>query len=249
MDCKSIEEEIVEYKVYKEKPYLNSDRDPLGITINGKSKEYIHAHDAIKKLIKKGKQYCINDTQMRILDVTNNKAMTNAIVEVSEEGGTKGNVELKIYIPSVHRKKGATIEMRKMSGFEYSHVKILKKIVTILLDGFISGEDPEQVLDNLKKGETKKTVSRVTSKPKLFTCEMCNWQTRFASALKSHRTRIHSNQEQFQCDVCIFKANTRLSLDDHIKKEHTRNKRMKSKLFAYLSYITKNNNIKIGFIL
>ena len=110
MDSQSIEEEIVEYKVYKEKPYLNSDRDPLGITINGKSKEYIHAHDSIKKLIKKGKQYSIDGAQIRILDVTNNKAMMNAIVEVSEEG-TKGNVELKIYIPSVHRKKGATIEM------------------------------------------------------------------------------------------------------------------------------------------
>ena len=29
MDSNGIEEEIVEYKVYKEKPYLNSDRDPL----------------------------------------------------------------------------------------------------------------------------------------------------------------------------------------------------------------------------
>ena len=77
-----IEEEIIEYKVYKEKPYLNSDRDPLGITINGKSKEYIHAHDTIKSLIKKGKEYSVDLTRMRILDATNNKAMLNVIIEV-----------------------------------------------------------------------------------------------------------------------------------------------------------------------
>ena len=33
-----IEEEVIEYKLYKEKHYLNSDRDPLGITLNGKVK-------------------------------------------------------------------------------------------------------------------------------------------------------------------------------------------------------------------
>ena len=49
--------EVVEYRVYKEKPYMNSDRDPFGITINGKTKEYLHAHDSIKGIIKKGKQF------------------------------------------------------------------------------------------------------------------------------------------------------------------------------------------------
>ena len=83
--------EIVKYKVYKEKPYLNSDRDPLGISINGKSKEYIHAHDNIKGLIKNGKQYSVDMTNLRILDVSNNKSLLNAIIEISEEKGTKGS--------------------------------------------------------------------------------------------------------------------------------------------------------------
>ena len=34
-----IKDEIVEYKVYKEKPYLNSAREPFGLTINGKTKD------------------------------------------------------------------------------------------------------------------------------------------------------------------------------------------------------------------
>ena len=100
------EEEVVEYKVYKEKPYLNSDRDPLGISLNGKTKEYIHAHESLKNVLKKGKQYSFDTGNMRILDVTYNKAMTNAIIEVSSLGETKGNVELKIHRPSVHKKKG-----------------------------------------------------------------------------------------------------------------------------------------------
>jgi hypothetical protein len=58
------EEEVVEYKVYKEKPYLNSDRDPLGISLNGKTKEYVHAHESIKNVLKKGKQYSFDAGNM-----------------------------------------------------------------------------------------------------------------------------------------------------------------------------------------
>ena len=68
-------EDVIEYKVYKEKPYLNSDRDPLGVSLNGKTKEYIHAHESIKNILKKGKQYFFDLGNVRILDVTHNKAM------------------------------------------------------------------------------------------------------------------------------------------------------------------------------
>ena len=44
-------------KVYKEKPYLNSNGDPFGLTINGKNKEYVHAHELIKGFLKKGKEF------------------------------------------------------------------------------------------------------------------------------------------------------------------------------------------------
>ena len=40
------------------------------------------------------------------MDVTVNKGMVNAIVEVSDKNGGKGNVELKIYNPSVKKKRG-----------------------------------------------------------------------------------------------------------------------------------------------
>ena len=168
---------------------------------------------------------------MRILDVTYNKAMTNAIIEVSSLGETKGNVELKIHRPSVHKKKGATIEMRKMSGFDYDHVLILRNIITSLLDLFIIGNDINQIIKSNKKVSSKKTVARVTSNPTLFTCDLCNWQTRFPSALKTHKTRIHSTghiqAKQFKCDVCVFTANGKPALDVHKETMHNGCKRSK----------------------
>ena len=206
-----IEEEVIEYKVYKEKPYLNSDRDPLGISLNGKSKEYIHAHGEVKNILKKGKQYSLLVGYMKILDVINNMANSNAIIEVDAEGEAKGNVELKIHAPSVHKKKGATIEIRKVSGFEYSQVLILRKIITCLLDNFIKGNDISDVVSNSEKLSSKSRISQVTSKPTLFTCDLCKWQTRFPSALKTHKTRIHQITERDQtkklaCGRCMFRT-------------------------------------------
>ena len=105
----SIMVEMVDYKVYKIKPYLNSDKEPFGLTINGKAKQYIHAHQTLKELMKKGKQLKGEEALLKILDVTNNKGMMNSIIEVSVKDGERGNVEMKIYNPSVHKKKGATI--------------------------------------------------------------------------------------------------------------------------------------------
>ena len=116
-----IQEEIVEYRVYKEKPYFNSAKEPFGLTINGKNKEYIKAHETIRELVKKGKTYQVDKGKMKILDATKNIAMLSAIVEVDVIGVAKGNVELKIYVPS--KKKGATLELRKISSFEYTHVE------------------------------------------------------------------------------------------------------------------------------
>ena len=168
----NIDENIVEYKVYKVKPYLNSDKDPFGLTINGKSKEYVHAHQTIKGLLKKAKQFKTDIGDMKVLDVTINAGMVNSIVEVVDNTVGKGNVELKIYNPSLNKKKGATMELRKMSSFEYTHVELLKSMLIIFLDGFIAGDDVNEVLKNFKKGSVPR--ARVTSKLRLFNCDQCN---------------------------------------------------------------------------
>ena len=167
-------QEIVDYKAYKIKPYLNSDKEPFSLTINGKSKEYLHAHETLKQLMKKGKEYTVEEGVIKILDVTNNKGQMNTIIEVSKSEGERDNVEVKIYAPSVQKKKGATIEMRKMSGFDYTQVEVLKGIITTFLDGFIAGVDANEVIKNSRKGFALKP--KVTSKPKFFNCDICNFQ-------------------------------------------------------------------------
>ena len=51
------DETVDEYKVYKEKPYKNSNGDPFGVTLNGKVKDYIQAHNKVRELMKKGRIY------------------------------------------------------------------------------------------------------------------------------------------------------------------------------------------------
>ena len=176
MENEVIQEEIVEYKVYKEKPYLNSAREPFGLTLNGRTKEYLKAHEALKGIIKKGKRYSVGKGIMKILDVTNNKAMVNAIIEISDNGVSKGNVELKVHNPSLTKKKGATLELRKMSSFDYENVEIVKTMITTILDGVIAGAEVTEVLKNLSNNVPLKNVAgKVTSKPKLFSCCICSF--------------------------------------------------------------------------
>ena len=127
-----------EFKVYKEKPYTNSNKEPFGITISSKSKAFITAHQNVKKMLRKGKVYQIDRNEIKVVDVTNNLGLFVSILEVGEVNEEKGNVEIKVHAPG---KKGATIELRKMSGFEYHYVELLKSMITAFIDGFISGED------------------------------------------------------------------------------------------------------------
>ena len=88
MDNEAVIQEVSvvrDYKVYKEKPYSNSEGELFGLTINGKTKEYLNAHDSIKCLMKRGKQLVVLEGKMKILDVTQNKAMIDVAVEVSKD--------------------------------------------------------------------------------------------------------------------------------------------------------------------
>ena len=187
-------EDKSEYKVYKEKPYFNSDKDPFGMTLNGKTKDYLRAHDVIKNLLVKNKKYFVGEERIKILDATHKKGMVIGIIEVAfKSGANNGNAELKVHNPSANKKKGATIELRKISGFEYEHVLRLKDILTKILDTIIAGDQLDKVIKNMKVEAAEKLARKITSKPKQFECEICNFKTKFSSALKSHMTRLHPN--------------------------------------------------------
>ena len=147
------------FKVYKEKPYLNSNGEPFGLTLNGKTKDYVAAHEHVKGLVIKGKAIDTVAGKIRFLDATHHKTMVNAIVEVVYSDVDKGNVELKVYNPSNNKKKGATMELRKSSDTEYIYVEKLRNVITSLLDSFLNIKDDEMDMKSNVEGG-------VSSKPK-----------------------------------------------------------------------------------
>ena len=85
------------YKVYTEKPYFNSDKDPFGVTLNGKTKDYLRGHEVIKNLIITGKKNFVEEERIRIVEATHKKGMVIGIIEVaSKSESDKGNAELKV---------------------------------------------------------------------------------------------------------------------------------------------------------
>ena len=139
-------------KCYKEKPYFNSNKEPFGLTLNGNSKDYINAHEIVKGSLKKGKEIKTPIGKIKILDATIKKGMVVAIVEVTMvRDGIRENAELKVHNPSVVKKKGATIEIRKILDFEYTFVENLKKVVSSFLDRIIDGEEVEGLGRNTNK--------------------------------------------------------------------------------------------------
>ena len=136
METEKREELITEYKVYREKKYLNSNKEPFGITIKGKSKEYLTAHGTLKGILVKKRVFETKLGGMKIVNVTNDRGLFVVIIEVKDQKNQKGHVELKLHASG---KKGATTELKKMSGVEYFYVELLKSMITMFLDGFIEG--------------------------------------------------------------------------------------------------------------
>ena len=107
-----------------------------------------------------------------------------------------------------------------MSGFEYDVVIKLKIIITTMLDGFIDGDDIDDIIEKSKN--TQKGIrSNVKSKCKLFSCESCNFQTKLGSVLKTHKARIHKQQSSFSCPFCDHKCKEKNELEEHKQVEHT----------------------------
>ena len=198
----------MEAKVYKENPYLNSNKEPFGLTIKGKTRAYISAHKNIQKQMIKNKEIVTSKGKFKITEVSQGKGMVNAIVEVkSEDLDDIGNVEIKVYDPSSDKKKGATIEMRKMSDSDYFFVEKLRDIITCILDKILLEDEPS----------TK--ISGSTKEKRYFICKVCEWETKFESALKGHKKRMHKEIQSSQCNKCIFKTTSNKHKEEIKKRQ------------------------------
>ena len=121
------------------------------------------------------------DVKLNVLDVKSLPVMKVAIVEVSKSDKSRGNVELKVYKPSVKKNKGASLEMRKLSGYDFEHVRVLRETIEHYLDDYIN-EDNAKLVD-MKVQDT------------IFRCVKCDWISKSEPALKSHITRIHDEKK------------------------------------------------------
>ena len=114
-------------KMYTVKEYLNSNKDPFGLTIKGKSKNFKEAQKTFQATIINGKTISTSEGKFKVSDFSHNRGIKNAILQFS-----KG-----VYDTNMDKKKGAAIEIRKTSGSEYEYVEKLKEAVTCILDKYL----------------------------------------------------------------------------------------------------------------
>ena len=198
-------------KAYVIATYPNSDEEPMGLTIKGNTREYICAHLNILNSIAKGKTFTVGNDKFKIAQASKKKGVVNCTVILNSENEDTGKADLKVYEPSKNKKKGATIEIRKISDFEFSYVEKLSQMIAFLLDQFLNEEE-------------RKKCSKAEGN---FVCDVCKLETKSEPALKRHKKRLHSNDEQSKnCiddltyEFCSFKTKSRATLVVHKRVNH-----------------------------
>ena len=216
-----------DYKCYKVKSYNNSEGDPFGVTLNGKTKDYIESHNKFREKIKKGSNYTVEcrdpvslinqKTKITFLNVVITKTVIDAIVEVTSQDGTRGNAQLKSYNPSQNKRKGATTELRKLSDYDYSQVELLKAIVTSIFDRLINGDTLNNIFEDYKTDFDPKFVS--STEGLSFSCDLCNYKTKYKPGLKMHKTKMHLKNPN-KCNDCDFVSFFKAELKEHLVSKH-----------------------------
>ena len=236
-------EDLNEFKLYKIKYYSNSDGDHMGLTIKGKANTHIESHKKIIEIMDrlpktKEKENTFGDSKIKVIEkLPKTPSLLTIKLQVTAPDNSVGIAELKLHKPA---KKGATIEIRKISDDTFDSVENLKDVIEKLLVILDSGETVSKILLAAKGKGT------LSSQPllKIISCDQCNWQTKTRPALKAHMTRLHSVMDnktkstQSKCDMCDF-ASSSVKLEDHRKKFHL--VKLKTKVHSNLK---RNRSVK-----
>ena len=113
-----------ESKLYRIASFSNSDGEPFGLTIKGKGK-HIDAHSKVMETINrlpKDKATTFGEVKLTMTDKVKTSTVLNAKVTITTVDKLESQVEIKIHKPSDKRHK-ATIEIRKLTGYEYDALK------------------------------------------------------------------------------------------------------------------------------
>ena len=194
-----------ETKLYKVSNFPNTDGEPFGLTIKGKGK-HIDAHNKVMDTINrlpKDKITTFGNVKLTVTDKVKTSNTLNAKVTLTTSD-SEGQVEIKIHKPSDRRHK-ATIEIRKLTGFEFDTVEKVKDLITTMLDDFTSGDTVSKVL--LKAKNRVKPYTPIVKQPslsiKLLSCNDCNFKAKTMVLLKNHIQNTHTTTKN-KCDVCGF---------------------------------------------
>ena len=202
-----------------------SEGEYMGLTIKGKRKPYIDSHVELKSMLIQGEEIITCHGKFKINELKKHGSMLTTIVHIESENGVKGKAELKVYAPSKSKNKGATIEIRKLSGDDFSNVESLREMILSILDDLLKKKNSSDI----------PVISSIKSNPKPFKCNHCDWESRFASHLKKHMERFHADsvskfssinvskkrqKDEIDCNKCdtVFKSNVDLS--EHMNKIH-----------------------------
>ena len=161
----------METEDFKVNSYPEDDPEPQGLTIKGKSKPYLKAYNSLKLMMKKGLVYHIGGRKIYVKDVdVKFKGGVNVEIEITTKNGKAGKAKLTIYKKG--KKPTATIQIsKKEDGFKFQKI-LSMKIITPLLEGFISGEVTRKTITQYKKGPLETPISKRNkeSKENYFLC-------------------------------------------------------------------------------
>ena len=245
----------VDNKLYKVAQFSNSDGEPFGITIKGKGK-HVDAHNKVMDTLNrlpKDKLTNFGNVKLMITDKVKTNTLLNVKLTLESEDKEEGQVELKVHKPSDKRHK-ATIEVRKLTGFDYVTVEKVKDVLTNMLDSYTSGESVSKIL--LKAKNNVKPYSPMVKQPspsiKMFSCIECDYKSKSLVPLKNHMAKCHRSSKS-KCELCGFQS-TDNDVVAHMKEFHmvhdtiaaqNKEKRKKSIIGCDLCGVTVDNKNKL----
>ena len=183
---KAEDEESVfeEPKIWKEKQYLNSDKESIGVTIKSTNKFYKTSAGKLVPLMKRrNKEYTLNGNKFKVIRHIYKKDALCPEIEVEKKDGTTEKIEVTIYEP-----KNTIVILRKPET-DHSFVVVTHMFVVDMLDKFIGGSTVEEVLVWISKAKTP-----VTLKVKIQKCSLCDYATKTSPSLKKHYSTVHASK-------------------------------------------------------
>ena len=218
-DSSDSELKFEEPKPWTEHPWLNSDKEVLGITIKGKHKSFRNNSAKIVNLMKKRiKIYKVNDTEIKVTRHIFKKSALCCKVEVTSKNGSKDKVEVTLYEAT------KTISLLRKSDVDHYFVELLHNVLTSFLEKLLSGATEGELI-----AWASKNSKPIMAKTTINNCNLCTFMTKSKVALKRHYTIVHTAEVSWtkkmilQCERCQKFYKTKETLKNHEVKCHTNN--------------------------